>query len=185
MADLFTRLANGVEAHLRKAFAERAWAFALVPDPLSLLEWQDLARSTPLITLAVRGFKPSANAGRRAKGTVTLVAVLVAKNERGAEHRFKGDARGPGLFPAADMFIRWTHGHTIEGLATLFVASAEQSYADGWSNANAAMARFEIEALVEFDAAVDPEELDDFLRLQNAWTAPALAQDVHNVRDPI
>lgn len=185
MADLFTRLSAGVEAHLRQAFAERAWAFALVPEPLTLLEWQDLARNTPLITLAFKDWKAAANAGRRAKGTVSMVAVIVVKNERGAEHRFKGDARGPGLFPAIDMFIRWVNGHTIEGLATLFVSSAEQGFADGWSNAGAAIARVEIEALVEFDAAVDPEELDDFLRLQNAWTAPALAQDVHNVSTPI
>lgn len=184
--DLFSRLAAAIETHLRTAFPATIWSFALVPEPMGLKEWTDLARNTPLITLAFKSFKPATNAGRRAKGQLTFVMIMVVKNERGASHRFLGDARGPGLFPATDMLLRLMQGASFPDLGTTFVTSCEQSFADQWSEANAAMVRLEIETTVEFDPAIDPATLDEFLRIQTQWTPPSDNQvlNVINVRDP-
>ncbi len=186
MADLFTRFAAAIEARLRTAFPAGVWSYALVPEPLGLKEFTDLARNTPLVTLAFKSFKPATNAGRRAKGVITFVMIMVLKNERGAAHRFLGDARGPGLFPATDMLIRLMQGATFPDLGTLFVSAVEQSFADQWIEANAAMVRIEIESLVEFDGAVDPTDLDEFLSLQSAWIPDNVQsqQDAIGVRDP-
>lgn len=182
MSDLFTRTSQAIETRARLAFPANIWSWALVPEPLSIAEFKGLSRNTPLIALGWRGFKPSKQSGRKAIGTMTLRMTLVVKNERGSEHRFHGDPRGPGLFPALDMMVRILNGTTVPDLGTLLVTDANQAFAEGWDDLDAAIASIDIEMQVAFDGAVDAAAIDDFLTLQSAWVPTASAQNSLTIR---
>jgi hypothetical protein len=191
--DLITTATGLIVERLKGVFPGPKWHYAIVASPLTVDEWKTLARNTPLITVAFKGFKPGERSGRIAVGKLTFIVNALVKNERGREHRFLGDAAGPGLFPVTAMLIRQLNGATFPEVGTLMIDSADQSFAEGYDAASAAIATFEVSMAVEFAGMPDGEELNDFLRVQTSWTptaydtgAPpqAIPQDIIDMRAP-
>jgi hypothetical protein len=181
--DVFTELSKAIEARLRLAFAADKWHFEIVPDPMTVQEFERLTGMTPMLALAWRKFTQSAQ-GRAPSGDVTMGLTVIVKNQAGRPGRFYGDALGPGLFPAVRAAITMLHGYSVGGnCGTIDVGEAAMTYAEGAANMALAMARIEMTCFVKFP----PETAEDFLRHTSTFEAPeipdaALPQLPQNVR---
>jgi hypothetical protein len=167
MADLdpFSATVTAIEQRLRLGFAANRWQFAIVPDPLSLDEFKSLVRSTPFLALGWRQLNPEKDVGRRFSGPMGLRLTIVVKNPI-AKARFLGDARGPGLFPSIAGALALLNGFTIPGVGTLFASACAQAYAEGYADADCAIATIDLTMQVALgDVLGSIAASDDFLSM--------------------
>jgi len=157
---------DAVEAKLRTFFKPKVWEFAIVPDPMSIAEFKSVTRKTPLLALGWRSFNPASKSnGRRGQYDIALRLTVVVKNQLNADKRFKGDAAGPGLFPAALAAMLLLNGHSVPDLGTFFVTATAQAYADGYDDLNAAIATIDLSIMVTIgDVTGELASAPDFLR---------------------
>ncbi|MBN9438983.1 hypothetical protein [Bosea sp. (in: a-proteobacteria)] len=160
---------TAVETRLR-TFFRKPWEFAIVPDPMSLDEFKAVTRTTPLLALGWRQFNPSKSVGRRFHGELGLRLTIVVKHPLDAGKRFKGDAKGPGLFPAIAGAVALINGFTDPAVGTFSVTAIAQAYADGYGDHNIAIATIDIGCLVAIgDVTGDLAAAPDFLKLVSAF----------------
>jgi hypothetical protein len=178
-----------VEARLRTFFLPEKWDFHVVADPVSADEFKSIVRRTPLLALGWRQFNPTdQKVGRRFQGNLGLRLTIVVKHPLDAGKRFLGDARGPGLFPAMSGAIALLNGYTKPELGTFSVTACAQAYAEGYSDANMAIATLDIASTIVIgDVTGDDAAAPDFLRLLSRfepWPEGQEADDLLNVRTP-
>ncbi len=151
-------------------FFRKPWAFAVVPDPMSLDEFKAVTRTTPLLALGWRQFNPSKTVGRRFQGELGMRLTIVVKHPLDAGKRFMGDARGPGLFPAIAGAVALVNGFTDPTVGTFSVTAIAQAYAEGYGDHNIAIATIDIGCLVVIgDATGDLASAPDFLKFVSAF----------------
>lgn len=160
-----------IETRLRTVFLEKKWDFHVVPDPMSIDEFKAIVRRTPLLALGWRQFNPAdQKTGRRFQGTLGLRLTIVVKHPLDANKRFLGDSRGPGLFPSIAAVIALINGFTVPDLGTFFITAVAQAYAEGYNDANAAIATLDIGSTVNIgDVTGDLAAAPEFLRMLSTF----------------
>ncbi len=160
-----------VEARLRTFFLPAKWDFHVVADPMSADEFKAIVRRTPLLALGWRQFNPTdQKVGRRFQGTLGLRLTIVVKHPLDAGKRFLGDARGPGLFPAMSGAIALLNGFTEKELGTFSITACAQAYAEGYNEANIAIATLDIASTVVVgDVTGDLAAAPDFLSMLSTF----------------
>lgn len=185
--DPFTGIVTGIETRLRTAFPANRWDFWVVPDPLSLDEFKGLVRRTPCLALGWRQLNPAEKAGRHFEGALGMRLTIVVKNTNGRA-RFLGDTAGPGLFPAMSGVIALLHGHSIADLGTLFVSACAQAYAEGYADADCAIATLDLSMQVAFgDVLGQLAASPDFLSMLSdfePWPDGQASDTPYTVRTP-
>lgn len=141
--DPFSASVVAIEQRLRLGFAADRWDFAVVPDPLSLDEFKGLVRRTPFLALGWRQLNPDKDVGRRFSGAMGLRLTIVVKNPQ-SRARFLGDRLGPGLFPSIAGALALLNGFTIRGVGTLSATACAQAYAEGYADADCAIATIDL-----------------------------------------
>lgn len=178
-----------VQARLQTFFLPAKWDFNIVADPMSADEFKAIVRRTPLLALGWRQFNPSdQKVGRRFQGTLGLRLTIVVKHPLDAGKRFMGDAKGPGLFPAMSGAIALLNGYTKPDLGTFSITACAQAYAEGYADANMAIATLDIASTVVVgDVTGDFAAAPDFLRLLSSfepWPEGQDTDDLLTVRTP-
>lgn len=178
-----------VQARLQTFFLPAKWDFHVVADPMAEDEFKAIVRRTPLLALGWRQFNPTdPKVGRRFQGALGLRLTIVVKHPLDAGKRFLGDARGPGLFPAMSGAIALLNGFTQPELGTFSITACAQAYAEGYKDANIAIATLDIAStIVVGDVTGDFAAAPDFLRLLSSfepWPDGQEADEVLTVRTP-
>lgn len=159
---------EAVESRLRTAF-DGKWTIERVPDPMTLAEFEHLLRSTPWIGLGWASLAATPQ-GRRVDGTLGFTLTICLRNP-GAEARFKGDSRGPGIYTATLAAAALLHGMTVPGVGTIQVTGAASAFAEGHKDRQIAIARLAFEvigiSLGDFMGAV--AAADDLKELVSGW----------------
>lgn len=178
-----------VQERLQSVFLPKKWDFNIVADPMSADEFKSIVRRTPLLALGWRQFNPTdQKVGRRFQGTLGQRLTIVVKHPNDAGKRFLGDARGPGLFPAMSAAIALLNGYTEADLGTFSITACAQAYAEGYSDANMAIATLDIASTIVIgDVTGAYADAPDFLRLLSSfepWPEGQDSDDLLNVRTP-
>lgn len=178
-----------VQGRLQTFFLPKKWDFNIVGDPMSIDEFKAIVRRTPLLALGWRQLNPSdSRVGRRFQSTLGLRLTIVVKHPLDAGKRFMGDAAGPGLFPAMSGAIALLNGFTKPELGTFSVTACAQAYAEGYSDANMAIATLDIASTIVIgDVTGDFAAAPDFLRLLSdfePWPEGQAPDELLNVRTP-
>ncbi len=178
-----------VEARLRTFFLPKNWDLHIVGDPMGIDEFKSIVRRTPLLALGWRQLNPSdQKVGRRFQGNLGLRLTIVVKHPQTAAKRFMGDAAGPGLFPAMSGAIALLNGFTKPDLGTFSITACAQAYAEGYSDANMAIATLDIASTINVgDVTGDFAAAPDFLRLLSSfepWAEDQERDELLTVRTP-
>ncbi|WP_156922163.1 hypothetical protein [Azorhizobium doebereinerae] len=144
MADVdpITEVSTAVQAVLRPFMPN--WQFELVPSELTLTEFEMLMGHTPWVGFGWTGFEMGKSSGRQARGHHKMRLTIAVKNSD-RPGRFLGDALGPGLYPAMATAVCVLQGKTLPGIGTISVATADQTYVDGYSDMVVALGVVDIE----------------------------------------
>lgn len=178
-----------VQARLQTVFLPKKWDFNIVADPMSADEFKAIVRKTPLLALGWRQLNPTdQQVGRRFQGNLGLRLTIVVKHPLDAGKRFMGDGAGPGLFPAMSGAIALLNGFTKPDLGTFSVTACAQAYAEGYSDANMAIATLDIATTIAVgDVTGDLAAAPDFLTMLSRfepWPEGQAADEPITVRTP-
>jgi hypothetical protein len=160
-----------VRERLQTFFLPKKWDFHIVSDPMGIDEFKAIVRRTPTLALGWRQLNPTdQKVGRRFQGNLGMRLTIVVKHPLDANKRFMGDAAGPGLFPAMSGAIALLNGFTKPELGTFQITACAQAFAEGYSDANMAIATLDIAStIVVGDVTGDFAAAPDFLSMLSTF----------------
>lgn len=158
-----------VQERLREFFRNGIWHIEIVPDPMTVGEFNRLLGVTPCLALSWLGFKLDEQA-RDIHATIRFSLTIILKTPQNRDNRFLGTQHKPGLFQVVSAVAAALHGYTLQEFGTISVSDCEQRYAEGASNENLVFATLNFNVQTLFEDILNEAAMDDFLGLLNAPT---------------
>ena len=164
-------IGRAIEARLATVFPATRFHYDVMPPRITQAAWKTLVRRTPFVSLGWRGVQAAPEAARLFKGVSQWSVFLVARNQGSISGRYFGDAQGYGLLTMAQVAIAALHGWTLPGFGSCLVTDVSNAAVEGWED-EAALAVVDLAIGTTIgiaDVLGPPEELGEFLELQNVW----------------
>lgn len=167
--DPVSAMIDATRAALQEHLPARRWHYSEQSDTMSEAQFRELINRCPHVAIAWAGWPAEARAGKRYAGRLALRIWIVVKHTH-LTGRFRGDAAGPGLYPAMATAIAALHGLTLDGIGTLSVTSAAPAFAQGFLDNNIAVGLIELSTPVHMpDVLGAVEALPPFAGLDVDW----------------
>lgn len=142
--DILTLTARALQDRLKSVLPEGQFQHAFLPARLDAGVWKQLVTRTPFVGLGWSTLDHDQGA-RSFTGYSQWIVFLVVKNPgSGFAPRYLGDAQSQGLFAVTCAAVAVLHGMTIDGVGTVSVRSAGNSFAEGYDPEHGAMAALEV-----------------------------------------
>lgn len=167
--DPISGITQAIITRLREFFLEKIWNIEIVPDPMTLHEFNRLVGITPCLALSWLGFKTD-DQSRDIHATLEFSLTIILKNPQNRDNRFLGTQHKPGLFQVVSAVSTALHGYTLKDYGTISVKDCGQRYAEGSSDQNLVIATVLFNLQTLFDDILNEAATDYFLGLLNAPT---------------
>jgi hypothetical protein len=160
---------DAVKGRLETHFNGRLWHYSEQPETMSHLQFKTLVNKCPHIAIGWAGFQGDGKGQRLFKGDIGIRVWVVVRNPRQPD-RFRGDALGPGLYPAAMLATQLLQGLSIDGIGSLQVKSVAPAYAQGFVDEDISVAMIDTSVLTTLgDVAGAVGDLPPFAGLRVDW----------------
>ena len=142
------KTAHALRERLELVFPGNLFTHQWMPSRVDRKVWMELIRRTPMIGVGFSGFqKPETTGGLNVISRWMVYAVT--QNQSGNEAVLFGDKMAPGQLDLAEVASAVLHGHTIQGIGSIQLIEAANSYVEDYEQAGLSITAIELTVPVD------------------------------------
>lgn len=187
--DVLSQAFLGIEQQLKFAFPEKAFKHFLMPPSSNKLTWQKVQAGKLSVALSAGAWIPESKSANTYRGTLVFSVFLLVAHSRPRDlYLGTSEKWGVGILGMTAMAIGMLHGQAVPGFTEATMQVVRTLYPAGieWLDECTAVAELEVHVSgVGLSEKLLCDQLPDFLRLAQKWTADGVAQQAVtlNVRE--